>query len=286
MRFATTIGFFDGVHRGHQYVLEHLITLARQADLKAAVITFSEHPLEIIRGEHKPLLTTTQERVELLKEQQLDEIFCFNFDVIKDFSAAQFLQILHDNCGVDMLLMGYDHHFGSDRLREFNQYKQAGLNAGVNIIELEEYKQDGEHISSTAIRRLLLDGRVVEANQLLGYQYKFSGVVVHGRHIGRQIGFPTANVDISDRKIIPADGVYGVDVKLEHGAVHKAIVNIGCNPTLGAEQRTIEVHIPDFNQQIYGKQITIIFRKFIRHEMTFASLDQLRKQIATDVSQL
>lgn len=284
--FVATIGFFDGVHIGHQYLLATLRSLAVEQAMKSAVITFGEHPLRVLQAESKPLLTTTNERLNLLKQQQLDEIFCFNFDVIKDFTAAEFLRILHDRCGVKVLLMGYDHRFGADSPLTHEQYTKAATEASVKLVWSDEYRVQGSHISSTQIRNLLAQTNIAEANRLLGYSYSLTGEVVHGNKIGRKLGFPTANISVSADKLIPHDGVYAVDVHTEDNRSYKGILNIGLRPTIGTNQHVLEVHILDCDTNLYGQKLTICFRRFIRLERKFDTLEQLQQQITEDLSHL
>lgn len=293
MSYAATIGFFDGVHSGHRFVLDSLKNIASKTMLSSAVITFTEHPQKVLRGTDVPLLTTYAERVDLLKGVGVDEIFAFNFEVVKDFTAADFMRLLHTQCGVELLLMGYDHHFGSDRLSSFADYQQAADAIGLQLMKIPQAPVgSASNIpSSTSIRQALQEGRIEDANALLGYSYSLTGEVVEGRKIGRSIGFPTANIAVPAEKLIPAAGVYSCMVESatpEEFSFPKrpALLNIGTNPTVDGSKLSVELHIPDFSGDLYGRKLTVELTRFIRPEQKFASLDELRRQIDQDLSNM
>ena len=188
---------------------------------------------------------------------------------------------------VSVILMGYDHHFGSDRLRHPQDYRRTGEAVGVEILTMSEYVEGELHVSSTEIRTALENGNIVIVNELLGRPYALRGIVVHGNGIGRSLGFPTANIQPDDsHKIIPRTGVYAVSVRTKELPWTPAILNIGTNPTVGNHALTIEAHIPVFEGDLYGTQIDIRFERFIREERKFSSLLELREQIARDLSAL
>ena len=279
MNYAATIGFFDGVHSGHRYLIEQLKEAAAQQQLKSAVITFENHPKEVLIGKSPSLLTTFDERIALLKSLNPDQIYCFNFEIVKDMTAREFMTILHNQCEVDALLMGYDHRFGSDQLNNIEDYIHIGEDVGIKIIP-QQQAPEGD-VSSTKIRHALSEGNIHTANNYLGYSYHLSGTVVHGRGIGHQIGFPTANIQTDSQKLIPKAGVYAVETN-----GHKAIVNIGTNPTVGNSEETIELHIPAFEGELYGQKIDIRFIRRLRDEKKFASLEELTRQIKSDIASL
>lgn len=285
MAYVATIGFFDGVHVGHQFLLSSLRQQAAQRAMKAAVVTFEEHPRSVLYGISPALLTTYEERTALLKQQALDEIYVFQFDVIRDMTSAEFLHLLHDRCEVHVLLMGYDHQFGSDGKKAMTEYQRLGEEAGVEVLPITQ-APEGD-VSSSKIRRLLLAGDVSNANAMLGRPYALQGTVVHGRGLGRKIGFPTANIRVENRnKLIPSDGVYAVQVTTADNCTRKAVLNIGTNPTVGGEERTLEVHIPGFSGDLYNQSIDIKFTRYIREERKFITLDILRNQIQQDLISL
>lgn len=292
MAYAATIGFFDGVHRGHQFVIERLRHVALKTGLQAAVITFSEHPQKVLTGAKLPLLTTFDERIGLLKAHQLDEIFAFNFDVIREMTAEEFMRVLHNQCNVELLMMGYDHRFGSDRLTRQEDYQHIADKIGLELVFLPKSsvnaipEADSTAVvpSSTKIRKALLSGLIEEANEMLGYPYSLSGEVVEGRHLGRTIGFPTANINVAEEKLCPATGVYAASIDdPELGFYGRPVmVNIGSNPTVGGRQITVEAHIPDWDGDLYGKRLTVKLLRYLRAEKKFPSMDALKEQIHKD----
>ena len=288
MAYVATIGFFDGVHRGHQFVIEQLRQQAAEVGLQAAVITFTEHPQKVLCGNALPLLTTYSERIQLLKKQGVDEIFAFNFEVIAAMTAEEFMRILHTQCGVEMLIMGYDHRFGSDQLTRFEDYQAIAARIGMQIRLLEEKRVDDSTPSSTKIRRALQSALIEEANAMLGHPYALSGEIIEGRHLGRTIGFPTANIAVAEDKLCPASGVYaGRLTDAELGFLDEPVlVNIGSNPTVGGTHISVEMHIPHWDGDLYGRQMTVTLVHYLRAEKKFPSLETLKQQIHKDMSLL
>lgn len=270
--------------------MERLRNVARQTGLQSAVITFSEHPQKVLQGAKLPLLTAYQERVQLLKEQKVDEIFAFSFDIIKDMTAEEFMLILHRQCGVELLLMGYDHRFGSDQLPHFSDYQAIADKVGLQLIELPQLSAEeiGLVPSSTKIRKALMSGMIEEANLMLGYSYTLSGEVVEGRHLGRTIGFPTANIHVPSDKLCPLSGVYAALLTDEELGFcdEPVIVNIGTNPTVGGRQTTVEAHIPDWEGDLYGRNLSVRLTRYLRSEKKFPSMDVLKQQIHKDIENL
>ncbi len=292
MGYVATIGFFDGVHLGHRFLIDCLLHEAASRGLDSAILTFEQHPESVLRGTNKPLLTTFEERTERLKQCGVTEIFCFNFEVIQMMTAAEFMRILVANCDVRVLLMGYDHHFGSDALPSFAAYQEAAAQVGLTLLPIGQ-APEGD-VSSSKIRRALQRGSVESANIMLGYSYTLTGTVVRGRGIGREIGFPTANISVPDSKLLPANGVYEVladvhgdaqSVDAENVKSYPAILNIGTNPTIGQDNGvTLEVHLPRYSGDLYGRAVSLHLISFIREERRFDSLEQLREQIQQDVA--
>ena len=280
MAYAATIGFFDGVHRGHRYVLEQLCSLARQEQLEPLVVSFGQHPISVLQPDKVlQLLTTKTERVQKLKEI-VPQVELFDFEKIHHLTAAGFMQMLHTYHKVDVLLMGYDHHFGSDGLRRTEDYEQAAATAGVRVVPATEL-QHSTHISSTEIRRFVKAGNIEKANELLGYEYELSGTVVYGRQIGRTIGFPTANLQTASEKLIPASGVYAAIATVGSNE-YKSLLNIGTNPTVEGATQTIETHLVGFSGELYGQTIRLNIIRRIRDEIKFDSLNDLQTQIEKD----
>ena len=284
------------MHRGHRFLLSQLRATAEREGLESAVVTFREHPKMLLTGQSPALLTTTEERLRLLSQTGIDHLICLDFAAVQQLTAEAFMRLLHEQYGVDILLMGYDHRFGSDRLIAIDDYIARGEAAGIRV-RLQEQAPAGA-VSSTRIRRALQAGHISEANELLGYAYTLSGTVVHGRGLGHQLGFPTANIEPEALKLIPAPGVYATRIYLsndkreprtqnpEPRTENLSITNIGSNPTVGNTDTTIETHIPDFKGDLYGRHVTLTFLRRIRGEQRFPSLDALRRQIAADIRQL
>lgn len=276
MKTIATIGFFDGVHTGHQYLFEQLRMEAQERGLEPLIITFAEHPRTALQSDYVPqLLTTLNERKELLMAYGQVEIL--PFASIQSLTAAEFMQRLHDEYEVSVLLMGYDHHFGSDRLKHPQDYRRIGEQCGVEVKTMSEFVAGEWHVSSTEIRQALETGNIAMANELLGRPYSLSGKVVHGKAVGRQIGFPTANIQPSDpQKIIPRAGVYVVRVNTPTMDNAPAFVNINADGL-------IEAHIPSFKGDLYDQTLEVRFVRLLREEKHFDTLEELKEQIKADI---
>ena len=284
MSYTATIGFFDGVHKGHLYLLQRLREEAQMRGMRSAVITFEQHPQQVLTGVAPKLLNTFDERVERLKATGVTQIFAFRFDLVRNMSALEFLKVLHEQCEVNTLLMGYDHQFGADGRKSPDTYRKMGQEAGVEILFVEQ-APEGD-VSSSKIRKTLISGDVPEAANMLGENYTLQGQVVHGQGWGHRLGFPTANIQIADsHKLIPKNGVYAAQVQTEDGTSHQAVLNIGTNPTIGGNERTVEVHILDFDGDLYAQSLRVELLRYLREEQHFASLDLLKRQIAKDVAE-
>ncbi len=279
MALVATIGFFDGVHCGHQFVLENVVSIAASKHLTPAVVVFKDHPQRVLYGRSIPLLTTYDERLQLLKAFGVEQILTFSFEKICHLTAEEFMRLLHDEHDVSVLVMGYDHHFGSNHPDSFERYQESADRVGIELVRLP--RNPISKASSTAIRKAISLGNIEEANDMLGYHFTLTGKVVSGKQIGRKIGFPTANLLIPEEKIVPMDGVYICETD-----DRKALLNIGSNPTLNGTERTIELHIPDFSGDLYGKTLSVQLLHYLRSEQLFDNLDALQHQIAQDVEQI
>ena len=272
-------------------MFEQLRGYAEQYDERALIFTFLQHPRGVLTHDCPPLLTTTEERERLLG--QFGDVHFFDFAEVQPLTALQFLDYLADRWKVKHLLMGYNHHFGSDGQMTDEQYAAVAKQVGITIIRALPYSQGELRPSSTKIRNLLAAGDIQAANRMLGYEYMLSGRVVHGRMIGRQIGFPTANILPDPSKLVPAAGVYkaiavinGENSGKALSCEKTALVNIGTNPTVGNTHQTIEVHIPGFSGDLYNQSLTLRLIDRIREERHFASLDELKKQIQQDLQNI
>lgn len=274
-----TIGFFDGVHKGHQFLFENLRALAAERELTSLIITFAQHPRAVLQSDYIPqLLTTPEERLALLS--RFGEVLMLPFEQVQPLTAEQFLTKLHEDYGVNVLLMGYDHRFGSDRLTRPQDYRRLGERLGVQIITMPEYNEGEWHVSSTEIRLALENGNIAVANELLGRPYAIRGTVVHGKGIGRTIGFPTANIAPDNAlKIIPKQGVYMALVNTPTMDDAPAFVNIDA-------KGLIEAHIPSFKGDLYDARLELRFVRFLREEKQFESLEALREQIKADIDNI
>lgn len=288
MNKTATIGTFDGVHRGHRFLLDQVIRLARADGGRSVVVTFSNSPRSVIEPTFVPsYLTTNSEKRRLLFDFGIDDVTIkpFTTDLMK-LSARQFMQqVLHDELGITTLVIGYDHRFGYNRAEGFNDYVRYGKEMGIKVVLANEYQFDGKEVSSSAIRQAVSSGNISMANDLLGYHYSIEGQVINGFHIGRTIGYPTANIQLPNNKLVPADGVYAVTVMLDREE-YNGMLNIGHRPTFDNGQRSIEVHLLDFNRDIYSERIQLRFAERIREEKRFESIEELKAQISKDEHQI
>ena len=276
-----TTGFFDGVHLGHRLVIERLVSEARERGDESLVVTFWPHPRAVLQDGARELrlLTTLEEKKALLAGLGVDRIEVLDFSRrFAALTAEQYLRdILRDRFDVTTLLVGYDNRLGSDRLTA-SALAALAQSLGIELLELPPYQD----ISSTRIRKALEDGDIASATAMLGYGYSLQGVVVAGNRLGRTIGFPTANMKLYEPlKLVPAHGVYAVDVEVL-GQKYRGMTNIGTRPTVGGTFSTIETHILDFDEDIYGLPLRITFLRRIRDEVHFPSLDALRAQLEQD----
>ena len=279
MNRIATIGFFDGVHKGHQFLFTHLRALAQERGLTPLIVTFENHPRAVLESDYIPqLLTSCEEREKHLS--QFGEVLMLPFADIQPLTALEFMTRLRDEYQVSVLLMGYDHRFGSDRLKHPQDYRRVGEQCGVEVITLSEYVENEWHVSSTEIRLALENGNIVMANELLGRPYTLRGRVIHGKALGRTIGFPTANIEPLDPlKVIPKSGVYLALVDTPMRDDTPSFVNIDAN-------KLIEVHLPSFKGDLYDQILKIRFVRFLREERHFESLEELRAQIKEDVDSI
>ncbi|MFA6769992.1 MAG: bifunctional riboflavin kinase/FAD synthetase [Bacteroidales bacterium] len=282
-------GFFDGVHRGHRAVLDKVCTLAKKQKAKSAVITFWPHPRAVLQQDAAKfrLLTTLEEKKDLLHSLGIDMVHVLTFD--KEFakqSTAQFFsKYLKGQFDVTTLVAGYDHRVGNDVNQTQQEMFRIAKESGITPIRVLEFENTKDHvvISSTKIREALCNGNIEFASNMLGYSYGLKGVVVEGKKIGRSMGFPTANIKLYEPlKLLPANGVYAVWVGVGT-SVYKGVANIGTRPTVSqSSEKSIEVHILNFDEDIYGLSIKIEFAFRLRDEQKFDSLDLLEEQIKKD----
>ena len=282
---VATIGFFDGVHLGHRHLINQVKMAASLNGWCSSIITFPVHPRQVIQSDYQPsLLSSPEEKIELLASTGIDNCILLPFTrELSQLTAWEFMQLLYEQYQVRMLVIGYDHRFGHNRAETFEDYCRYGRELGIHIMQATAYTQEQDKVSSSAIRRALLSGEVSTAAKYLGYPYFLQGTIVGGYQVGRKIGFPTANlrVDFSN-KLIPSVGVYAVYVYV-NGQKYKGMLNIGHRPTLNnGTDLSIEVHILDFEGDIYHQPMRIEFIDFLRNEAKFQSTEELALQIQKD----
>jgi riboflavin kinase/FMN adenylyltransferase len=301
-----TIGTFDGVHTGHAQILQQLRQEAARIDGETVIVTFYPHPRKIVRGgtAEVRLLNTLEEKIQLLSWQQVDHLVVVPFtETFSQMTAEQYIrEFLVAKFHPHTVIIGYDHRYGQGRLGDYHLLEQYSETEGFELQEIPVHLLDAVSVSSTRIRDAIGQADITTANQLLGYPFFFSGQVMQGRQLGRTIGYPTANLRVgSSEKLIPADGVYAVEVRLVesdtitltapvsvnrsgpwNGPVWKGMMNIGVRPTVDGRERTIEVHLFDFNEDLYGRELQVSVIQYLRGEEKFAGLDALKAQLAKD----
>ena len=286
VKLVATIGFFDGVHLGHRYLIGELKQLAQSLGLPSAVITFPEHPRAVLHSDYQPkLLNSFEEKLEHLASTGVD--YCIVLDFTYELSlltANEFItQMLAEKLHVNTLLIGYDHRFGHNREDGFEQYVTYGKACKMQVVKASRYTEDEAAVSSSEIRRMLSICQVEDAAHLLTYPYQIKGSIVNGYKVGRKLGFPTANIQVDEPfKIIPGIGVYAVWVYLDDKR-YKGMLYIGDRPTLNnGSNITLEVNILDFSGDIYNKELTVAFIHHVRGDIKFNSLDELIVQLKHD----
>ena len=280
-----TTGTFDGVHLGHKKILNKLNTIGQETQSETVLVTFFPHPRIVLFPDHElKLINTIEENISLFNASNIDHLIFQKFD--KDFSRISSLEYVRDillhKIGLTDLVIGYNHHFGRNREGSIDNLNEYAELYDFNIHQLEPLNLSDKSVSSTKIRKALNDGDIPLANDYLGYTFELTGSVIRGKGVGRQLGFPTANIYIENKnKIIPLEGVYAVNVFHQKRKL-AAMLNIGVNPTFNHNSLSIEVHIFDFNQDIYDETVTIQFLKRIRNEKKFDKVDDLKHQLSLD----
>lgn len=282
---VATIGFFDGVHRGHRFLINQIKEVAAKDGLCSALVTFPVHPRQVIQTSYRPqLLSSPQEKLELLASTGIDYCILLPFTTeLSLLSAREFMQLLRDQFNIRTLIVGYDHRFGHNRSESFEDYCRYGEELGIYIVRARAYTDGEDKISSSVIRQLLKEGDVGRAAKFLGYNYYLDGTVVDGYKVGRKIGFPTANLKVDcPNKLIPSEGVYAVYVYVE-GKKWAGMLNIGHRPTLNnGTDLSIEVNILHFSDDIYHKEMRLEFVRFLRPEEKYDTVDALIAQMHID----
>lgn len=282
-----TIGIFDGVHKGHTKIINNLIDISSKINGESVVLTFWPHPQYVINNykDEIKLLTTIEEKIILLKEAGVDNLIIYPFtkelSLMRSRSFVE--QILVKMLNIHTLVVGYDNHIGKNKDGNYEQLKEYAKEFKFDIIKIEEEQVDNINVSSTKIRNAIISGDIDKANLFLGYNYSITGKVVEGKNIGITLGFPTANIELEEYKLIPVNGVYAVDV-FYNDKSYLGMLNIGIRPTFENKDKStsIEIHIFDFNKNIYGENLTVTFLKKLREEVKFDNVEQLIAQLFKD----
>lgn len=277
-----TIGTFDGVHAGHRMILQEVLRLAKESGNDSAVVTFHPHP-RIVLGQDVALLNSREEKRSIIESFGISHLVEIPFTLkFSDLEANEFISLLAWLLNPSVVIIGYDHGFGRNRAGDIRQLEEAGKVHGFKVIHVDAIEKEGQKVSSSNIRTMLLNGKVEEASELLGQPYLISGTVVRGNQIGKRLGYPTANLYIEDtHKLIPSMGVYATLIDINNRQ-YKGMTNIGIRPTLNAHRLTIETNIFDFNEDIYYEKTTVHFIARMRDEQKFSNLEDLRNQLKKD----
>lgn len=288
---VATIGFFDGVHRGHRFLIDRVIEEAQRSGMSSAVITFDRHPREVLQTDYQPdLLSTLDEKLLLLSKTHVDNTVVLHFDAsLAALTAHDFMRdVLQGQLKVRKLIIGYDNRFGHNRSEGFDDYVRYGKELGIEVIRADAFLPDDVRVSSSVIRTCLREGRVEDANRLLGYDYTIESRIVSGYQNGRKMGFPTANLDVTRcQQLLPASGVYAVWVRLKDSVGWKrGMMNIGHRPTFNGTTTSMEVNLFNFSGDLYGQELLVSFISKIRDERKFDSIDALAEQLQHDKVQI
>ena len=281
---VVTLGTFDGVHIGHQSILKKLVN-DKEKELESVVLTFFPHPRMVLKQDDSiKLLSTIEEKAELLENSGIDHLIVHPFDTtFSNLSAEEFVkEILVNKLHIKKIIIGHDHRFGKNRTADIHDLIAFGKKYNFEVEQISAKEIDEISISSTKIRKALLNGNIKLANQYLGHNYSIFGTVIDGKKIGRTIGFPTANINIAeDYKLLPKNGVYVVSSEINNKLFY-GMMNIGNNPTIGENEQSIEVHFFDLNEDIYNQKLKIVFLEHIRDEKKFNSIEELQSQLEND----
>ncbi len=283
---TVAIGAFDGIHRGHQAIIQTAASDSAENSRRSIVFTFDRHPADLLRPDKAPdYLTTPAQRKQLISYYGADNLVIAHFDhALANLSAESFVrQVLVEQLGAQCVVVGKDFRFGKQRAGDVALLQLLGPECGFTVKDLDPVLVDEQPISSTFIREMIQSAEFESAELALGHAWYLCGTVVEGRKLGRTIGYPTANLFLEYRQVKPRDGIYACIAKLEDGALVKGACSIGSNPTIPGAKRSIEVYLLDFDDDLYGKQLELRFIEFLRPEMKFDGLESLKKQIAADV---
>ena len=279
-----SLGMFDGVHFGHISIINLLKSVAQENNLETAILTFWPHPRKVFNpNDEIKLLNTLNEKLNLLENANLDVVFLKSFDEnFRNLTGEEFVrQILVQKLNVKHIIIGHDHVFGKNKSGNFELLQKLSKELDFVVQQLDAVKEGEFNISSTKIRNYLANGNIIGANKMLCYHYSVSGKVIDGKKLGRTIGYPTANIEVDELKLLPKKGAYIVEVYVKN-KFYKGMLSIGTNPTVNGDKLTVEVYILDFNEDIYGDEITVKFRDFLHEEIKFESLEKLIERLDED----
>ncbi len=279
-----SLGMFDGVHFGHISIINLLKSVAQENNLETAILTFWPHPRKVFNpNDEIKLLNTLNEKLNLLENANLDVVFLKSFDEnFRNLTGEEFIrEILIKKLNVKHIIIGHDHVFGKNKSGNFELLQKLSKELDFVVQQLDAVKEGEFNISSTKIRNCLANGNIIGANKMLGYHYSVSGKVIDGKKLGRTIGYPTANIEVDELKLLPKKGAYIVEVYVKN-KFYKGMLSIGTNPTVNGDKLTVEVYILDFNEDIYGDEITVKFRDFLHEEIKFESLEKLIERLDED----
>ncbi|MBC8016686.1 MAG: bifunctional riboflavin kinase/FAD synthetase [Sporomusaceae bacterium] len=278
------LGTFDGIHIGHQKIISQAVALAKQINGTSVVFTFSNHPLSVVAPERCPLqLVTQDDKAELIQKLGVDVLLTIPFtpDFLK-LSPEQFIDLVLETLSPKHIVIGPNYYFGYKSTGTPELLQTAGIQYGFNVEVHPTVYVNGTIVSSTLIRQMIIDGHVDQAAQFLGRPFTINGVVIHGAKRGRELGFPTINMEFPSQFVLPADGVYAVSLTIENSQ-YNGVANIGKNPTCNETHRRLEVHILQYSGNLYGQGVTVSFLKHIRGQITFADSEELKLQISQDI---
>ena len=280
-----TLGKFDGLHRGHELLMENLLTWREKYHYKAVVFTFDIPPKRQVNGVDTRVLTTNEEKYAIFERTGVDYLIeCPFTPEVMGMEPKTFIEWMVRSLRVKCFVMGSDFHFGHNRAGDYKALKQYAKEYGYEVVVLDKMQEDGRDISSTYIREEINLGRIEKANHLLGYEFFVKSAIIHGKQLGRKIGIPTINMELPQEKLLPPNGVYATRVFLD-GRWYKGVTNVGCKPTVSDSTLIgVETHILDFDEDVYGKVAEVCFLHYIRPEQKFASIDELQKQMQRDVA--
>lgn len=276
------LGNFDGMHRAHTALIQNCVKRAKENGIKSSVLLFKEHTITVLKNEEFKVITTMKQKLDFMRELNVDLVYIVPFIKIKDLSPSDFIcNFLINNLDVESIFVGYDYRFGKNATGNTELMKEVLKNTAVGLEIMDEFKYNGLHVSSSEIRRLIMMNELITAEELLGHEYWLEGEVVQGKKLGSKLGFPTANIVLMDSYILPSEGVYYTQIRI-NSKIYAAATSLGKNITLNENDLKIEAHILDFNMSIYGENLEIRFVKKIREMSKFTDLVQLKHQVLED----